>query len=399
MAINNLVGTAAEPITSRKGGQIPKTTEIVESQALADPRKKAADDDIRGATKALKRPADTVTELSVPRIRARTMAADSPVKADDHQRLVDTAVESTDPEIEGQIPTVQTEADAQRDEDLYAWPTDEIHTFDPAVEFGTSTQGTIRESPVTENVLAKANIQATAEQHSISNSIPTTPASPPLDTLPESPIYIEDNSEETGTPEDIHREADIPTATQHSMSSPILLVDDTPSPDTTEEPHEGNMMSQMRRKENIQTEANIERAAEEQSTSDTIPTAAVTPPGKQPPPYTDQFFADLASTVSQSFPFKAFAASHNCSISEVSQAINAVIVGPLSDPDFHWHEDSGITISRFGRHMIATWKEHCRVQARNKPALVPALSRGPPASAQGKPKKKVRFDLPEDVEG
>ncbi|PYI09914.1 hypothetical protein BO78DRAFT_415088 [Aspergillus sclerotiicarbonarius CBS 121057] len=352
MVINNLVDTLAEPMAPRKEDQIPKTKETTESQAMADPRKKSAgktepatsltgqiwgsmeiakfypEDDIRGASKTLKHPADTATEPDVPNKRARTMGAESHVEVNNQQCLVDTAVESIGPEMEGQIPTAQTEADIQRNENIQTGANTETYTLDLAAESDTSIQGTIGETPVTENIPAKANIQATAEQHSISNSIPTTSASPPLGTTAEFPIHIDiDMVEETGFQEKTHGEANTPATTQHSTSSPILPTSNTHSPDPAVEPHEEKMIT-----------------------------------------------------------------------SQVSQAINAVIVGPLSDPDFRWHEESGVTISAFGTHMILSWEEHCCKQARKKPALAPALSRGPPASAKGKPKKKVRFDLPE-VEG
>ncbi|KAE8356162.1 hypothetical protein BDV28DRAFT_127752 [Aspergillus coremiiformis] len=75
-------------------------------------------------------------------------------------------------------------------------------------------------------------------------------------------------------------------------------------------------------------------------------------------PYTAEFFADMASTTGQLFPFEAFAEAHECTVSEVSQAINAMVVAPLSDPTFTWHNVDDLSIAEYGRAMISIWKAH-----------------------------------------
>ncbi|PWY85831.1 hypothetical protein BO94DRAFT_98435 [Aspergillus sclerotioniger CBS 115572] len=424
MAINNLINKLAQSTAPSKD-HLFKSLEFANSQAMADTRNENTDNiklatpltglisdtreisnihpngDNRGKPKTLKRPADTMAEPDYPRKRARTMGPDSQVEVGNQQYPVDTTVGSTEADTKSWTPAALTEAEAQQNEDtIQTRNNTERHALDPTAESGTFILNTMTgETRPTENIPAKANIQATAEQHFMSNSIPTT-SIPPLDTTAESPIDAwKDTTGETDIQENTHEEANIPTATQHSTSNAISPTSDTSSPNTTVDPHEKDMMSDRQAKQSTQAEANIKGSAEEQPPSNSISTTTDAPPDTKTFPYTDQFFADLASTVTQLFPLKAFAASHDCSISAVSQAINAVIVGPLSDPDFHWHEDTKITISTFGRHMIDSWEEYCREQARKKPTLVPALSRRPPASANGKPKKHVRFDIPDDPAG
>lgn len=49
-------------------------------------------------------------------------------------------------------------------------------------------------------------------------------------------------------------------------------------------------------------------------------------------PYTDNFFAKLAKTVSTTFPYEAFAKENDCEVGDVVHAIKSTIVGPLSKP-------------------------------------------------------------------
>ncbi|KAB8078446.1 hypothetical protein BDV29DRAFT_2914 [Aspergillus leporis] len=93
-------------------------------------------------------------------------------------------------------------------------------------------------------------------------------------------------------------------------------------------------------------------------------------------PYTAEFFADMADTIAKLFPFEAFARTHDCSIGEVSQAISAMIVSPLSDPSFAWHSDDSICIAEYGQHMIEIWNEHYERKLNNAdtPANQPAVN-------------------------
>ncbi|KNG82391.1 hypothetical protein ANOM_008909 [Aspergillus nomiae NRRL 13137] len=85
----------------------------------------------------------------------------------------------------------------------------------------------------------------------------------------------------------------------------------------------------------------------------------------KPSPYTDEFFADMANIIANLFPFEAFAKAHGCTVGDVSQAISAMVVAPLSDPSFTWHSDSEISIAEYGRGMISIWNEHYERKLRN----------------------------------
>lgn len=74
-------------------------------------------------------------------------------------------------------------------------------------------------------------------------------------------------------------------------------------------------------------------------------------------PYTRKFFVDLAQTVATVFPFDLFAQTHCCSVGEVSQAISALVVAPLSDPTFSW-TDSDMSIAEYGRSVIELYAHH-----------------------------------------
>ncbi|RAQ53392.1 hypothetical protein AFGD_001827 [Aspergillus flavus] len=84
-----------------------------------------------------------------------------------------------------------------------------------------------------------------------------------------------------------------------------------------------------------------------------------------PSPYTVEFFADMANTIANLFPFEAFAKAHDCTISDVSQAISAMVVAPLSDPSFTWHSDNEMSIAEYGQGMIRIWNEHYERKLRN----------------------------------
>ncbi|KAI9929806.1 hypothetical protein ASPWEDRAFT_23548 [Aspergillus wentii DTO 134E9] len=78
-------------------------------------------------------------------------------------------------------------------------------------------------------------------------------------------------------------------------------------------------------------------------------------------PYTDDFFSDMAKTIAKLFPFEAFAKKHQCGISEVSQAISAVVISPLTDPEFALQKDEkNWSISEYGKRMIVCWNEQYR---------------------------------------
>lgn len=61
-------------------------------------------------------------------------------------------------------------------------------------------------------------------------------------------------------------------------------------------------------------------------------------------PYTAQIFRDMADTISAVFPPETFATQHDCNSEQVTQAIDALVMGPLTDPRFtqvdRWAEKS-----------------------------------------------------------
>ncbi|KAE8383279.1 hypothetical protein BDV26DRAFT_252004 [Aspergillus bertholletiae] len=98
-------------------------------------------------------------------------------------------------------------------------------------------------------------------------------------------------------------------------------------------------------------------------------------------PYTVEFFADMANTIASHFPFEVFAKAHDCTVSDVSQAISAMIVAPLSDPSFIWHSDNGISIAEYGQGMIKTWNEHYECKLRNVDTATSAIDLTTPAGS------------------
>lgn len=82
-------------------------------------------------------------------------------------------------------------------------------------------------------------------------------------------------------------------------------------------------------------------------------------------PYTVEFFADMANTIANLFPFHVFAEAHGCTVGDVSQAISALVVAPLSDHSFIWHSDNEISIAEYGQGMISIWNEHYERKLRN----------------------------------
>lgn len=75
-------------------------------------------------------------------------------------------------------------------------------------------------------------------------------------------------------------------------------------------------------------------------------------------PYTDQFFADMATKIAVTFPYEEFAAYHGCSPSHLAGAMSALVLAPLSDPTFTQHRDRNMSIAQYGQHMITTWSAH-----------------------------------------
>ncbi|RAH66034.1 uncharacterized protein BO66DRAFT_442420 [Aspergillus aculeatinus CBS 121060] len=70
-------------------------------------------------------------------------------------------------------------------------------------------------------------------------------------------------------------------------------------------------------------------------------------------PYTDQFFADMATKIAVTFPYEEFAACHGCSLSHLAGAMSALVLAPLSDSTFTQHRDRNMSIAQYGQHMIA----------------------------------------------
>ncbi|OGM50198.1 hypothetical protein ABOM_001066 [Aspergillus bombycis] len=100
-------------------------------------------------------------------------------------------------------------------------------------------------------------------------------------------------------------------------------------------------------------------------------------------PYTVEFFADMANTIANLFPFKAFAKAHGCTVGDVSQAISAMVVAPLSDPSFIWHSDSEISIAEYGQGMIGIWNEHYERKLRNTDTTKPTIDLTTPTGSTG----------------
>lgn len=68
---------------------------------------------------------------------------------------------------------------------------------------------------------------------------------------------------------------------------------------------------------------------------------------------TDRFFLDMAATIAQSFPVSDFAEAHSCSARDVLDALSAVVLSPLREPQ-PWH--GAASVSEYGQVLIDEWK-------------------------------------------
>lgn len=68
--------------------------------------------------------------------------------------------------------------------------------------------------------------------------------------------------------------------------------------------------------------------------------------------FTDQFFIDMAATIARSFPVREFAKAHCCSRRDVLDALSAVVLSPLREPQ-SWH--SAESVSEYAQILIGDW--------------------------------------------
>lgn len=69
--------------------------------------------------------------------------------------------------------------------------------------------------------------------------------------------------------------------------------------------------------------------------------------------FTDRFFLDMAATIARDFPIHEFAKAHYCSSSDVVDALRAVVLSPLQEPQL-WH--GAESVSDYGQILIADWR-------------------------------------------
>lgn len=70
-------------------------------------------------------------------------------------------------------------------------------------------------------------------------------------------------------------------------------------------------------------------------------------------PFTDRFFIDMAATIVQDFPISEFAKAHCCSTVDVFDALSAVVLSPIQEPQ-PWH--GAESVSEYSQILIAEWR-------------------------------------------
>lgn len=71
-------------------------------------------------------------------------------------------------------------------------------------------------------------------------------------------------------------------------------------------------------------------------------------------PFTDEFFADVAHIIANTFPFEAFARAQSCRLQDVSHALSAVVLAPLRQP--HLLKGGNLSVSEYSQILIAEWR-------------------------------------------
>lgn len=69
--------------------------------------------------------------------------------------------------------------------------------------------------------------------------------------------------------------------------------------------------------------------------------------------FTNQFFMDMAATIARNFPVSNFAEAHSCSAREVLEALAAVVLSPLREPQ-PWH--GAESVSDYAQILIGDWR-------------------------------------------
>lgn len=69
--------------------------------------------------------------------------------------------------------------------------------------------------------------------------------------------------------------------------------------------------------------------------------------------FTDRFFMDMAATIARNFPVSEFAKAQSCSARNVLDALSAVVLSPLQEPQ-PWHGAG--SVSAYGRVLIDDWR-------------------------------------------
>lgn len=82
--------------------------------------------------------------------------------------------------------------------------------------------------------------------------------------------------------------------------------------------------------------------------------------------FTDRFFMDMAATIARNFPVSDFAKAHSCSAREVLDALSAVVLSPLREPQ-PWHGAG--SVSEYGRVLIDDWRTQNEESADGTPGM------------------------------
>ena len=97
------------------------------------------------------------------------------------------------------------------------------------------------------------------------------------------------------------------------------------------------------------------------------------------PPFTAQFFNDMASTITKCFPAENFAIQHHCEYEDVCQAINGVVVGLLTIDgfmDFEMESRETLPVAEYGKTMIDRWNEIPKKPGKRYPVSRPRAPAG-----------------------
>ena len=76
------------------------------------------------------------------------------------------------------------------------------------------------------------------------------------------------------------------------------------------------------------------------------------PPGLSLP-FTNEFFSEMAAIINKLFPIRSFAQAHRCDTTDVLDALNAVVLHPLREPQI-WN--GSMSVSDYAQVLIADWR-------------------------------------------